>query len=346
MQGYDPLPERLDTVEPLLRGFFEESGWIAGFTSDHELHARCEEEKLQYAQAGQRPSPQKVNFWETHIGLENIECHASRSRLFLQSFDDFRSGQHFSQEQLRFAVLVQHFVSQDTMDVRRLPEKRMHDDVFEGILTRSVNAQLITDAHRAEWAIEGNGFIVPKAESDEERKQLIADFGAGLVTALEEFLLSFCERRQLSVRGTEHVIQAVTTQMSQCGLANLDRCSRVGQYMVGGARLKQHVNYNISCTLAILGTLVSSALRWDHGPSNAPHVEMQQLALDTLCRWRRQIFPSRDVMLHSRSNWPDSLHVPWPFASEQSLFNLRWLGLYPSPRRWSRLVPTRTSNQD
>lgn len=232
---YDPLPERLDTVEPLLRGFFE------------ELHARCEEEKLQYAQAGQRPSPQKVNFWETHIGLENIECHASRSRLFLQSFDDFRSGQHFSQEQLRFAVLVQHFVSQDTMDVRRLPEKRMHDDVFEGILTRSVNAQLITDAHRAEWAIEGNGFIVPKAESDEERKQLIADFGAGLVTALEEFLLSFCERRQLSVRGTEHVIQAVTTQMSQCGLANLDRCSRVGQYMVGGARLKQHVNYNISC---------------------------------------------------------------------------------------------------
>lgn len=119
-----------------------------------------------------------------------------------------------------------------------------------------------------------------------------------------------------------------------------------GQYMVGGARLKQHVNYNISCTLAILGTLVSSALRWDHGPSNAPHVEMQQLALDTLCRWRRQIFPSRDVMLHSRSNWPDSLHVPWPFASEQSLFNLRWLGLYPSPRRWSRLVPTRTSNQD
>eukprot|EP00913_Durusdinium_trenchii_P002298 g2122.t1 len=142
------------------------------------------------------------------------------------------------------------------MDVRRLPEKRMHDDVFEGILTRSVNAQLITDAHRAEWAIEGNGFIVPKAESDEEpglmgetgsMKQLIADFGAGLVTALEEFLLSFCERRQLSVRGTEHVIQAVTTQMSQCGLANLDRCSRVGQYMVGGARLKQHVNYNISC---------------------------------------------------------------------------------------------------
>ena len=37
-----------------------------------------------------------------------------------------------------------------------------------GILTSSVNAQLITDAHRAEWAIEGDGFIVPKTQSDED----------------------------------------------------------------------------------------------------------------------------------------------------------------------------------
>eukprot|EP00434_Breviolum_minutum_P045345 symbB.v1.2.040634.t1/scaffold7393.1/size13733/1 len=232
---HDPLPERLDAVEPFVRTLFE------------ELHLRCQQEKEQYAEAGQNPSAQKVNFWDGHIGPENIDSHTSRSRLFLQSFDDFRSGQHFSKEQLRFAVLVQHFVSQDTMDFRRPPEKRMHDDVFEGILTSSVNAQLITDAHRAEWAIEGDGFIVPKTQSDEERKQLIADFGSGLVTALEQFLLAYCKRRQLSTKGTDYLIQAVTTQMSQCGLANLDRCSRVGQYMVGGGGLKQHVNYNISC---------------------------------------------------------------------------------------------------
>lgn len=61
----------------------------------------------------------------------------------------------------------------------------------------------------------------------EERKQLIADFSAGLVTALEQFLLAFCARRQLGatwldllelmereVEGTNYLIQAVTTQMS------------------------------------------------------------------------------------------------------------------------------------
>lgn len=233
---HDPLPERLDAVEPFVRSLFE------------DLQLRCQEEKQRYAEAGQTPSPQKLNFWDAHIGPENVESHAHRSRLFLQSYDDFRAlGTDFSQERLSFAVLVQHFVSQDAMDFRRPAAKRMHDDVFEGILTSSVNAQLITDAHRAEWAIEGDGFVVPSSVQDEEeRKQLIVDFGASLVTALEEFLLSFCQRRQLSEKGTDHLIQAVTTQMSQCGLANLDRCSRVGRYMVGGAGLKQHVNYNIS----------------------------------------------------------------------------------------------------
>jgi hypothetical protein len=38
-----------------------------------------------------------------------------------------------------------------------------------GILTSSVNAQLVTDAHRAEWAIEGDGFVVPKAQNDEDQ---------------------------------------------------------------------------------------------------------------------------------------------------------------------------------
>ena len=31
--------------------------------------------------------------------------------------------------------------------------------------------------------------------------------------------MRFCERRQLSEKGTEHLIQAVTTQMSSLGLA-------------------------------------------------------------------------------------------------------------------------------
>mmetsp|Transcript_28157 Transcript_28157/g.52806 ORF Transcript_28157/g.52806 Transcript_28157/m.52806 type:complete len:334 (+) Transcript_28157:52-1053(+) len=229
------LPERLDVVEPFVREFFE------------ELQTRCEEERRQYVQAGQTPSPHKANFWVAHTDPKRLESYVARSRLFLQGYDDFRSGQ-LPQDQLRLAVLVQHFVSQDTLDFQQTRAQRMHDDVFEGVLTQGVNSQLITDAHRAEWAVDGAAFVFSDRGGDnEERKQAILDFRMELVAALERFLLQFCNRRQLSESGTLHLVQAVTTQMSQCGLANLERCSRAGEYMVGGAGLKQYVNYNISC---------------------------------------------------------------------------------------------------
>ena len=41
-------------------------------------------------------------------------------------------GECSLQEQLRFAVLVQHFASQDTLDFQRSRAQRMHDDSFEG----------------------------------------------------------------------------------------------------------------------------------------------------------------------------------------------------------------------
>ncbi|CAE7442363.1 Smyd3 [Symbiodinium natans] len=237
--GYGTLPDRLDAVEPFVRELFE------------ELRTRCEEERMQYALAGQTPSPHKANFWLAHTDPERISSYVFKSRLFLQGFDDFRCGSQISKEQLRFAVLVQHFASQDTLDFQRTRTERMHDDVFEGVLTQGVNTQLMTDAHRAEWAVDGAAFVFSDSDrdvqNDEERKQALLDFRMELVTALEQFLIDFCKRRQLTEHGTLCLLQAVTTQMSQCGLANLDRCSRAGEYMVGGARLKQHVNYNISC---------------------------------------------------------------------------------------------------
>merc|ERR1712056_105985 len=90
---------------------------------------------------------------------------------------------------------------------------------------------------------------MPEKEPDaslEDRKRMIAEFGQTLISALETFLLSFCARRGLSEEGTQHLLRAATTQMSQCGLANLDRCSKAGQYFVSGKGLDQQLNYNIS----------------------------------------------------------------------------------------------------
>jgi len=166
---------------------------------------------------------------------------------FLQSFPDFRANK-LSDAQLRFVVLVQHFVAQDAMDFRRPEAERQHDDTFEGCLTKGVNSQLVKDAHRAEWAIDGQSFLLPESNGAtmQERKQVIASFQRELVTVLERYILAFCARRCLSNEGTQHLLQTVTTQMSQCGIANLDRCSSMGKYIVGGKDLIQRVNYNIS----------------------------------------------------------------------------------------------------
>merc|ERR1719271_1889159 len=85
-----------------------------------------------------------------------------------------------------------------------------------------------------------------KFSATEDRKRIIARFQQELVVALEDHLLSFCRRRGLSELATRQLLQAVTTQMSQCGLANLDRSSRAAKYFVSGQGLDQRTAYSLS----------------------------------------------------------------------------------------------------
>lgn len=233
------------------------TGWTAAKVLVHdiflELENSCLEEKRRYEQVSQKPSAQKQNYWDAHIGVEQIENCLRRSMEFLLRYPEFLSG-GLTPEQLRFAVLTQHFISEDTEDFRRPVIDRQHDDSFEGFLTKDgVNSQLLKDAHRAEWAIEGQSYLMPESkslDSLDDRKRLIAQFQEELVSALETFLLDFSQRRCLSEEGTRHLCRAVTTQMSQCGIANLDRCSQAGKYLVGGQGLEQRINYSLSSMAA------------------------------------------------------------------------------------------------
>eukprot|EP00931_Biecheleriopsis_adriatica_P006586 TRINITY_DN107971_c0_g1_i1.p1 TRINITY_DN107971_c0_g1~~TRINITY_DN107971_c0_g1_i1.p1 ORF type:complete len:341 (-),score=72.17 TRINITY_DN107971_c0_g1_i1:80-1102(-) len=234
------VPSRLAAAEPFIRSLFA------------DLESQCLEEQAKFSRTDQVPSKQKSNFWAAHIGPDNIAAYVTQSLSFLQSYPDFRACR-LTQEHLRFAVMVQHFVSKDTWDFGRPESERQHDDTFEGFVSKSgVNSQLIKDAHRAEWSIDGVSFVMPEKQrmTNDERKQDIARFQQELVTTLEKFVLEFCERRCLSEEGTLSLLRAVTTQMSQCGVANLDRCSKAGKYMVGGKGLEQRVSYNVSCTEA------------------------------------------------------------------------------------------------
>jgi len=218
-----------------------------------ELEAQCVEEKCHYEEAGVVPPRQKANIWATYTSKARLQRFAADSLEFVRQNADCRT-QPLTVTQLRFLILLQHFVAEDTLDFYRPESFRKHQDAFEGVLTDGVNSQLVKDAHRSEFSVDGRTFClrdIPQHREDgcdDERRRAIASFETEFVMALETYLLAFCSRRGLSPLGTRRLVQAVTTQMSQAGLANLDRGSQAARYFVGSHGLDQRTAYNLSTT--------------------------------------------------------------------------------------------------
>lgn len=216
-----------------------------------DLEGQCTEEKDQYLKAGITPSRQQLNRWDLYTDKDRIRDCMSSCLDFVRHHPECRTRQ-VGEAQLRFLLFLQHLVSEDTNDFYRLEGERKHNDAFEGFLTEAVNSQLVNDSHRAEWSIEGKSYsLQAELEAfDEEAwgdcESIIAAFRKELVTALERFLLDYCSRRGLSHYGTVRFLQAVTTQMSQCGLANLNRSSRAAKCFVSEQGLEQRTAYNLS----------------------------------------------------------------------------------------------------
>lgn len=213
-----------------------------------ELEAKCRQERDQYKRAGQTPSLCKRNRWSTYLDPERRRNCAMSSLEFIRDYPEGRV-RVLSEAHLRFLIKLQHLVAEDAEDFYRPEGERRHGDTFEGILTTAgVNSQLIKDAHRSEWSIEGKSFLMQDNDGTcGHRKEHIKAFQQDLVTALETFLMGFCRRRCLSDMGTERLLQVVTTQMSQCGLANLDQSSTAAKFFVSGRGLDQRITYNLSC---------------------------------------------------------------------------------------------------
>jgi len=216
-----------------------------------ELEAQCVEERCHYEDAGMTPPRQKANIWATYTNKARLQRFAADSLDFVRQHAECRM-RSLSVAQLRFLVLLQHFVSEDTSDFYRPEAWRKHQDAFEGVLTDGVNSQLVKDAHRSEFSVDGRSFSLRdlpqhgEDEINEERRHAISKFQTELVMALETYLLAFCSRKGLSPSGTKRLVQAVTTQMSQAGLANLDRGSQATRYFVGSHGLNQQTAYNLS----------------------------------------------------------------------------------------------------
>lgn len=217
-----------------------------------ELETHCIEEQLHYTKVGLPVPRHKSNIWSTYTSKERLRHFMSESWEFVRHHPECRA-RRLTAGQLRFLVLLQHLVKEDTADFYRPEGLRKHQDAFEGVLTDAVNSQLIRDAHRSEWSIDGKAYSLQDLpapaegrESQEERRQTIIAFQREFVKTLESFLLSYCHRQRISALGTKRMIQAVTTQMSQCGLANLDRGSQSSRYVVSSQGLDQRTVYNVS----------------------------------------------------------------------------------------------------
>lgn len=213
-----------------------------------ELEAQCLEERCSYREAGMTPPVPKGNTWATYTDKARLKRFMADSLEFVLQNADCRM-RLMSPQQLRFIILLQHFVSEDTRDFYRPEWLRKHQDAFEGVLTNGVNSQLVKDAHRSEFSIDGQAFCIQDLHhhvDEQKRSQVIADFQVDLVKHLETYLLAFAQRRGLSPLCTRRLVQAVTTQMSQAGLANLDRGSQASKYFVGSNGLDQRTAYNLS----------------------------------------------------------------------------------------------------
>jgi len=216
-----------------------------------ELESQCAEERCHCEESGGVPPRQKINIWTTYTNKAKLQRFATDSMEFVRQNADCRT-RLLSSSQLRFLVLLQHFVAEDTNDFYRPEAMRKHQDAFEGVLTDGVNSALVKDAHRSEFSVDGRSFCLQdlpqhgEEERNDERRHAIARFQTEFIMALETYLLAFCGRRGLSSLGTRRLVQAVTTQMSQAGLANLDRGSQAARYFVGSNGLDQRTAYNLS----------------------------------------------------------------------------------------------------
>jgi len=238
------------------------------------LKEQCLEEQQHFERQGRQAPRQKQNRWALYTHKDRVK----RSRMcMLHCVRDYAECRiaTLSPAYIRALVLLQHAVAEDVADVNLPVEEQRHsDDFVDGHLSKgSVNSQLIKDSHRSEWTVDGLAFtmqdrgpskaasggvvadaaanggstaaVVDKEQQGDQRVVIVA-FQEQLVTALERFLLDFCLQHKLSPEGTRHLLRAVTTQMSQCGLANLERCSRASTYFVGGQGLQQRTAYNVS----------------------------------------------------------------------------------------------------
>lgn len=220
---------------------------LSEFYEEMRLRSAKERERLNASSsrgAGQGSS--KWNRQELYLDGGRRERAAMASRRHLASHLGWLQGLlRLGREDLRSIVGMQHFLQVDIEDLS-LPEgERRSEDTFAGTCGH-ISEQMLLDAPRSTFAVDGEEF-------DFSREQVRT--GASMQRSAQEVLRlqrAFTERLADTVRSClggsppPLLLRAVTTAMSQSGLANVERACETPHVAVCGG--EQLVKYDLRAT--------------------------------------------------------------------------------------------------
>lgn len=229
-------------VERVLRDFYEVQ------------LARHQRERERALRMGLSAPSAKWNRQALYIDQGLRQRALSVSRRHLVSHPEWWQGEgpsKLAEGALREVLAAQHFFQVDCDDLLLPPEHRRSEDAYgsEGGPYADVCEQLVLDAPRSSFEVEGQRFDfateMARAGALEQSENLEgcgADEGDQCQQAFTERLI-LAVRRCLSGNGEPPplLLRAVSTLLSQSGMASLERACDTSQVVVSGG--EQHVRY-------------------------------------------------------------------------------------------------------
>ncbi|OLP90022.1 Nipped-B-like protein B [Symbiodinium microadriaticum] len=197
-----------------------------------------ERERLQRVGCLKKPSA-RWNKQELYLNSERLATAKDASRQHLLRHPQLVSGhQRLQQEELLELLAMQHFLWIDLADLDEDPAARCSEDRFTGP-ENSVCEQLLLDAPRELFVIDGVEYdfaSTVRGQSDvngNDLELMKSDFCDRVVSAISRCLGA--QRKQL--------MRAVTSALSQSGLAHLEAASAALQVAVSGG--EQDVRFEL-----------------------------------------------------------------------------------------------------
>mmetsp|Transcript_93189 Transcript_93189/g.259581 ORF Transcript_93189/g.259581 Transcript_93189/m.259581 type:complete len:412 (+) Transcript_93189:59-1294(+) len=213
------------------------------YNDQQKRHAR--ERELLESKGCDAVGSRKWNQQEVYLDLEKRTCARAASRQYLERHRDWLSGpRKVGDVALQDLVAVQHYVDLDVEDLSLPEAERRNGDVFLGP-DGNICEPFLQDATRCSITVDGRKFSFQSrcerrgaaiAEDPAEVQRLREAFIDDLVAAV---LRSLGPREKAPTR----LVRAVTSAMSQSGLASVERACYSSQVVVSGG--DQTVRYKL-----------------------------------------------------------------------------------------------------